>query len=173
MNTPQIRYYAELANTTEKGKKTPKFTITYCAGYYPPMEQLRGRDGKISVYITENTTSGANVSPFRLQAKNSLNLTGLKDFMSNGELSNFSCGYPFEKPTYSKGNKPNPFYEYRNDGFLFVIHKDENEPLNQIPTKIEMLVVSGGKPLISSYCKMLAMGGFDECLNALRQQAQK
>lgn len=28
MNTPNIRYYAKMVNTTPKGKKTPKYTIT-------------------------------------------------------------------------------------------------------------------------------------------------
>ena len=39
MNTPNVRYYAKMVNTTQKGKKTPKYTITAQAGYYPPMEQ--------------------------------------------------------------------------------------------------------------------------------------
>ena len=51
MNTPNIRYYALLVNTTQKGKKTPKFTISAQAGYYPPMEQLKGRDGQISMNL--------------------------------------------------------------------------------------------------------------------------
>ena len=55
MNTPNIRYYAKIVNTTKKGKKTPKFTITAQAGYYPPMEQLKGRDGLISMYLMEKT----------------------------------------------------------------------------------------------------------------------
>ena len=49
VNTPNIRYYAKLENSTEEGKKTPKYTITEWAGYYPPMEKLRGRDGRISL----------------------------------------------------------------------------------------------------------------------------
>ena len=47
MNVPNIRYYARFAETTAEGKKTPKYTIVEAAGHYPPMEQLRGRNGKI------------------------------------------------------------------------------------------------------------------------------
>ncbi len=36
MNTPNIRYYAKLVNTTQNGKKTPKFTLIMQAGYYLP-----------------------------------------------------------------------------------------------------------------------------------------
>ena len=51
MNTPNIRYYAKMVNTTRKGKKTPKYTITAQAGYYPPMNEIKGKDGKVSMYL--------------------------------------------------------------------------------------------------------------------------
>ena len=55
---PNIRYYALLVETTTQGKKTPKYTIAKAAGYYPPMEQLKGKDGKISMYLMEKTKEG-------------------------------------------------------------------------------------------------------------------
>ena len=58
MSTPNIRYYAKMVNTTQTGKKTPKYTIIAQAGYYPPMEQLKGRDGKISVNLMEKLREG-------------------------------------------------------------------------------------------------------------------
>lgn len=173
MNTPNIRYYAKIVNATQKGKKTPKFTITAQAGYYPPMEQLKGRDGLISMYLMEKMKEGANVPSMRLQAKGSLNLTGMKDYFQDGKLSGFAYGYPLDEPTYSKDNKNNPFYEYKNDGFLFRVYQDEKDPTNIIPTCIEFVVLEGAKVLISAYCKQLVMGGFDEALQALREQALK
>lgn len=173
MNTPDIRYYAKMVNTTQKGKKTPKYTITAQAGYYPPMEQLRGRDGQISMNLMEKLKEGDNVPSMRLQAKNSLNFTGLKDYFIDGKLSGFAYGYPLDKPTYSKDEKPNPFFEYKQDGFLFLIEQNEKDPTNLIPTSIELVVLEGAKVLVSAYCKMLVMGGFDEALEALREQAQK
>lgn len=109
----------------------------------------------------------------RLQAKNSLNFTGLKDLWIEGKLSGFAYGYPMNKPTCSKDEKPNPFYEYKGDGYLFRVYQDEKEPTNLTPTCIELVVLEGAKVLISAYCKQLKMGGFDEALEALRQQAQK
>lgn len=172
MNTPNIRYYAKLVNTTQKGKKTPKYTIVEQAGYYPPMEQLRGRDGLVSMNLMpQSREDKSSTPPMRLQAKNSLNFTGLKDFWIEGKLSGFAYGYPMDKPTYSKDEKPNPFYEYKGDGYLFRVYQDEKEPTNLTPTCIELVVLEGAKVLISAYCKQLKMGGFDEALEALRQQA--
>lgn len=173
MSTPNIRYYAMMVNTTQKGKKTPKYTITAQAGYYPPMEEIKGRDGLVSMNLMEKLKEGDNVPSMRLQAKNSLNFTGLKEYFIDGKLSGFAYGYPLEKETYSKDNKRNPFFEYRADGFLFIVHQDEKAPDNQVPTAIELIVLEGAKVLISAYCKQLVMGGFDEALAALREQAQK
>ena len=173
MNTPNVRYYAKMVNTTQKGKKTPKYTITAQAGYYPPMELLRGRDGQISMNLMEKLKEGDNVPSMRLQAKNSLNFTGLKDYFQDGKLSGFAYGYPLDKQTYSKDDKPNPFFDYKQDGFLFLIEQDEKDPTNLTPTSIELVVLEGAKVLISAYCKQFVMGGFDEALQALREQAQK
>lgn len=173
MNTPNIRYYAKMVNTTQKGKKTPKYTITAQAGYYPPMELLRGRDGQISMNLIEKDKEGNNAPPMKLQAKNSLNFTGLKDYFQDGKLSGFAYGYPLDKPIYSKDEKANPFFDYKQDGFLFLIEQDEKDPTNLTPTSIELVVLEGARVLISAYCKQLVMGGFDEALQALREQAQK
>ena len=171
MNTPKIRYYAKLVNSTDNGKKTPKYTIIGESGYYPPMEHLRGRDNKISMNLMEKLKEGSNVPSMRLQAKNSLNFTGLKEYFQDGEISGFAFGYPDDKPTSSSKNKPNPFYEYREDGYLFLIHQDENNPQNLIPVSIELMVLEGAKVMISSYCKMLSLGGFDEALMSARKLA--
>lgn len=173
MNTPNIRYYAKMVNTTQNGKKTPKYTIVEQAGYYPPMEQLKGRDGQISVNLMEKLKEGDNVPSMRLQAKNSLNFTGLKEYFIDGKLSGYAYGYPLDKPTYSKDERPNPFFEYKEDGFLFLIEQDKNDPTNIISTSIELIVLEGAKVLISAYCKQLVMGGFDEALQALREQAKR
>lgn len=172
--TPTIRYYARFTNTTAKGAKVPKYSAIYQAGYYPPMEQLVGRDGYVSVYLQEKreTQTKSSTPKMSLQAKGSLNLTGLKDYFVDGKLSGFAYGYPYDQPTYGKGEKTNPLYDYKNDGFLFVIYQDGSNTADLTPTMIEMLVIEGGKTLIASYCKMLAMGGFNEVLDELRRQAQ-
>ena len=170
---PEIRLYCRLGNSTQNGKKTPKFTIKTQAGYYEPMQHLKGKDGKISMYLVEKLKEGERVPAMRLQARGSLNFTGLKEFFVNGRLSGYAYGFPFDKQTYSSRNKPNPFYPYKDDGFLFIVHCDENNKNSLTPTAIEMIVLAGAKVLAGAYCKQLAMGGFNEELQALRQQAQE
>lgn len=173
VNIPEIRYYAKFENTTAKDGKTPKFTITTQAGYYPPMQHLIGRDGKISVFLTEKLKEGMQVPAIRLQAKNSLNLTGLKDYFIDSKLSGFAYGNPPDKATYSAKEKPNPFFEYRKDGFLFIIEQDRNNPQSIIPVSFEMIVLAEASTLTAAYCKMLCEGGFDDTLKELRTQASK
>ena len=171
MSTPRIKYYAKLVNTTQTGKKTPKYTIIEQAGYYPPIELLRGRDGLVSMNLMEKLKEGENVPSMRLQAKGSLNFTGLKEYFQDGKLSGYAYGYPDPRPTYSSKDKPNPFFECKQDGYLFLIQEDPSDPTNVIPTSIELIVLESAKVLISAYCKQLTMGGFDEVLEQLRGQA--
>lgn len=171
MSTPRIKYYAKLVNTTQTGKKTPKYTIVEQAGYYPPIELLRGRDGLVSMNLMEKLKEGENVPSMRLQAKGSLNFTGLKEYFQDGKLSGYAYGYPDPRPTYSSKDKPNPFFECKQDGYLFLIQEDPSDPTNVIPTSIELIVLDSAKVLISAYCKQLTMGGFDEVLEQLRGQA--
>lgn len=171
MITPNIRYYASL-EYCQNSKKTPKYSIAAQAGYYPPMEQLKGRDGLISMYLMEKLKEGANVPSMRLQAKNSLNFTGLKEYFVGGKLSGYAYGYPQQDKTFSSKKKENPFYPYRNDGFLFIVHQDTASG-NHTPNVIELIVLENAKVLISSYCKQLMMGGFNEAIKLLREQAKQ
>lgn len=168
MSFPNIKYYALLEDTTGT-RKTPKFTIAKAVGYYPQMNKLIGRNGKISFDFVEKLKEGLTVPACRLQAKNSLNFTGLKDLFVNGKITGFAYGYPLSTETYSSKNKPNPFYSCRNDGYLFRVYTDEK---GTKPTKIELIVLEDAKQLIATYCKMLEQGGFNEALELLRKQAQ-
>lgn len=173
---PNIRYYARLEDCT-KGK-TPKYVIKEQAGYYPPMGKIVGKDGKVSMFLLASRDSGSkkeNAPAMKLQAKDSLNFTGLKDYFVDGKLSGYAYGYPLEAETYGKEKKPNPFFEYKDDGFMFMIHQDDTastEAEKIRPSYIELIVLEGAKVLIPAYCKQLMMGGFDEALRALREQAK-
>lgn len=176
MNYPNIRFYALFVETTGKGKKTPKYAISEAAGYYPPMDKLKGKDGKVSMYYKDsndrcnNVKEGINIPAKYLQAKDSLNFTGLKDlFTADGKLSGFAYGNPLAKATYTKDDKPNPFFAYKNDGFIFKI-KAKADAIG-VET-FELLVLENAKPLIAAYCKMLQQGGFDDDLQLLREQAK-
>lgn len=176
MKTPLITYYANFQYDTSSGK-IPKYTMTRSAGYYPPMEQLKGRNGRISVYLQESQRSGvtkASAPEMRLQARGSLNLTGLKHLYRDGQLSGYAYGYPPSEPTYSRDNKPNPFYQNAQDAFVFRVFCDDNAltaAQRLRPANFEMVVIEGAKILAPAYGKMVQLGNFDEVLDALRQQA--
>jgi len=168
-----ITYYARMDYDPRSGR-TAKYTITAEAGVYPPMEVLKGRDGKVSMYLMEKPAASAENAPsVRLQAKNSLNFTGLKEYFVGGKVSGYAYGYPLADETYSAKRYKNPFYEYKNDGFLFIVHTEKiDNAMTRVPT-IELIVIDGGKVLISSYCKALMMHGYDEELGLLRELAKR
>lgn len=169
MNTkPNIKLYARFEAIG--AKKTPKYRVCQMVGYYPPMDALKGRDGQISMYLMEKLKEGVNVPSMRLQAKDSFNFTGLKEYFADGgKLSGYAYGYPPDTPTYSAKCKTNPFFDCRNDGFLFMF--DGGTPSNPTPATFELIVLEGAKNLIASYCKMLMAGGFNEELANVRKIA--
>ena len=171
MITPTIRYYAKMVYDSAS-KKTPRYVVAKQAGFHPAMDLLKGRNGQITMYLMEKLKEGDNVPSMRLQAKGSLNFTGLKEFFCDGKLSGYAYGYPSDKKTYSKEEKANPFYDYRGDGYLFIVHQNEKDPKSLTPTAIELIVLQDAKVLIASYCKQLLMGGFEEALEYLRAQAK-
>lgn len=94
----------------------------------------------------------------------------------NGQTINFSSiyiedmdcqeiGYGYSNPNRLLSNgKPNPQFEFRNDGYLFLVNTDY--------TEIEVLVIPDGRNLISSYYQKMIDGGFDDELKILREQAR-
>ena len=165
-----VKFYARLEDCTEK--KTPKYVIKTQVGEYPPMDEIKNKNGEVSMFLLSSIDSGSkkeNAPAMKLQAKGSLNFTGLKNYYVDGKPSGYAYGYPLEAETYSKEKKPNPFFEYKDDGFLFIIHNDSQYGR---PSCIELMVLDGGKSMISEHCKTLCMGGFDEALKALREQAK-
>lgn len=175
MILPTIKFYGRLDYNPKSGK-TPKYVLVRAWGDYSPMNKLKGRDSMVSMYLLpKREGQSSNCPQMHLQAKGSLNLSGLKDYFINGKLSGFAFGFPPSTPTYSSKAKPNPFYpSYTEDGFLFVVHQDKEAPTSaeqQRPDYIELLVLDGCKVLIGSYCKQLSAGGFDEVLKVLRRDS--
>lgn len=174
MIQPTIVFYGRLDFDSKSGK-SPKYVLTSVWGNYSPMEALRGRNGMVSMYLLpKREGQSSNCPQMHLQAKGSLNLSGLKDYFINGKLSGFAFGFPPSTPTYSSKAKPNPFYSCKNDGFLFIVHQDKEAPTpaeQQRPDYIEMIVLQGARVLAGSYCKQLSAGGFDDVLNVLRRDS--
>jgi hypothetical protein len=172
---PTINCYLKLERILNKEKKTARYDCTAFAGYYPPLEELKNGKGQLFLYLMRSSNDKSTTPEHYLQAsKDSMNLTGLFHYWDEDKLSGFCSGYPSTKELFDNKKKtPNPFYENRNDAFLFIIHwdKDKQEPI-PTPTAIEMIVLQDTKVLIDAYRKQLMLGGFDEELNSLRGQAK-
>ncbi len=156
--------------------KTPKYILTKRAGSYPPIAALAGRDGRPYLYLMSKRGGDPSRPPMFLQGKGGFNLSGLKDLHYQGRLTGVAYGEPLIAFTYGKEKKPNPFFKWRGDGFLFRVLESKfvNMPKTgrvEIPTLFEWLVIDGGRCLAGTLCKCLEMGGFDEEIERLRKIA--
>lgn len=84
-------------------------------------------------------------------------------YIDDIDYPEFGYGYPNAKRLLSNGSS-NPLFEFRNDGYLFIVNKDF--------TEIEVLVIQDGRNLINSYYQKLIDGGYDDQLSQLRKQAR-
>jgi hypothetical protein len=84
-------------------------------------------------------------------------------YIDDIDFPEIGYGYPNANRLLTNGS-PNPLFEFRNDGYLFLIKKDYSE--------IELLVIPDGRNLISSYYQKLIDGGFDDEIRQLRQPAK-
>jgi hypothetical protein len=165
---PELKTITRKGITTER--KQPRFDLVAITGYWQPLERLKNYKGVI--YLTliksdqiEAREKGTTTPEYYLQitpAKSkSINFSGLRFLFSDGKAS-FASGEPSDSQKL-KGGVINPMYEQRNDGFLFFFPDRET---------MEILVIDGGRLLIDSYRKQLSIGGFDEALRTLREQAK-
>ena len=92
---------------------------------------------------------------------NSQNFSSI--YIEDLEFPEFGYGYPNSKPRLASG-LPNPQFQFRNDGYLFIVNKDYSE--------IELIVVQDGRNLISSYYQKMIDGGFDLDIERLRSHAK-
>jgi hypothetical protein len=124
--------------------------------------------------MSSRNDKGTTPEHYLQASKASMNLTSLFHYWEDGKLSGFCSGYPSTKKVFdNKYKTENPFYEYRNDAFLFIIHwdKDKQEPM-PTPKAFEMVVLKDAKVLIDAYRRQLMLGGFNDELNQLRGQAK-
>lgn len=151
------------------GARIPRFDITQMAGYYRPLERLKNRKGQVVFYLNE--TRGIIESPDQrradryLMAKDSHNFSSiylLSIETQDGKLIGY--GNPHRGETFGRKKIANPFYECKDDGFIFIIEPDWSY--------IEVLIVPDGSNTILGDAKALADGVFDEALKKMRSTAK-
>ena len=177
MQIEKVVFYGRLEYTT--GTATPKYVLTKHFGDYAPIDPLIGRDGKVSVFLTEKTNpDNADAPTMRLQGKASVNISGLKNyFVDGGKVARACYGTPPKGATYGgKKPKPNPFAENATDGFIFLlgdVTEVDNAEGKQvaIPKYIEWLTIPNANRLVGTYVSGFAKGGYVELLEQLRGSA--
>ena len=158
-------------NGMKAAGKTPRFDVTEMAGYYKPLEALRSKNGMLYFYLNDTayTTSTTNNPASRradrsLQAKGSLNFSSmylLETPAADGSIIGY--GNPYGAATFGKERQPNPFADYKNDCFLFIIAPDWS--------RIEILVIPDGLWTILGNARALLDGKYNEVLAMMRKNA--
>lgn len=91
----------------------------------------------------------------------SLNFSSI--YIEDFDFSEYGYGYPNANRLLSNGS-PNPLFNFRNDGYLFIVNPDYSV--------IEILIIPDGRNLIGSFYHRLIDGGFDEDVKRCREQAR-
>lgn len=158
-----------------RGNKIARYRVAEMFGEYPPFNTaIRDRFGNLVVYLKKHSSKKSDAPALQLQSTRSFNLTGLK-FLNvwNIPQSRFAFGYPHSEAENKNGI--NPFYHYRTDGYLIFLGdcNVEKIELGKMPQSFELIIVRGGKQMISQSCITLANGGMNPELDWLRSHAIK
>lgn len=135
---------------------TPKYSLERYWGKWSPLRYLTGKDGNISFYLQKNGESAA--TEYRLQGKNSCNVTGL---WPSG--NNVYFGQPPRGATYSLRMKSNPFVGHEMDGFVFIF--------DEAKQWFEMLVFEGQRLNVGRIADNVAIGKCADTLDYLRNSS--
>jgi hypothetical protein len=144
--------------------KTPRYLLTAKSGFYAPLEKIKNQKGEVVLYLNEtrgviNSPNNRRAEHF-LMGKDSLNFSSIYHYETvNGYLVAF--GNPHSAEFFGKEKLPNPFFECRDDGFLFIISPDWQV--------IEVIVIPNGKYTIISNAKQLADGELKDVVRELRE----
>jgi hypothetical protein len=162
-------YYMKLERRQSTKKdgtesKTPRYVVTAQAGYFKPLKEIKGKNGEIVMYYQRNDKCNPNSkSETRLQCKGSVNFSSVYlEGLKHGETL-IGHGEP-PQTAKLKGDKSNPFFDNRTDGYLFILSPDLNT--------IEILIIPQGRQLIRGYALQLADGQLNEALEQIRKQAK-
>lgn len=156
------------ANKIKVGAKVPRLDCVSMAGYYEGLKPLISSKGQLKFYLMQTrgiiASSDQRRAGYFLMGEHSINFSSI--FQQTFEIADQSKCYGYGEPNGNKTLKdgqPNPMLKYSQDGYLFIYNPDY--------TELEILIISNGRYLIQGYLKKLASGGFDEALQAMREQA--
>jgi hypothetical protein len=165
----QLPDVVKSANGIKPGAKIPRLDCVAMAGYYEGLEPLISSKGQLKFYLSQTrgiiNSSDQRRAGYFLMGDHSINFSSI--FQQKFDIADqnkcFSFGEPNSNETL-KGGKPNPMFNFCEDGYLFIHTADF--------TELEILIIAKGRYLIQGCLKKLANGGYDEALQAMREQAK-
>ena len=146
---------------------TPRYVVAAQSGYFKPLQAIRNAKNEIWMYKNRNDKCNPNsTAETRMQCQykgSSVNFSSV--YLDNLKIGETLIGYGEPPQTMKlKGDKDNPFFDNRADGYLFIVASDEQT--------IEILVVPGGRQLIRGFAAMLADGQLNGALDEVRKSAK-
>jgi len=156
---------------------TPRYVATAQAGYFKPLQDIKNPQNEIVMFCQPNGKCNNKKSTAEIRLQCNVKRYGSVNFSSmyfdNLKIGEMLIGYgePDDKQTLSKKGKggkmierPNPFYENKCDGYLFIVTPDMQT--------VEVLIVPDGRYLIQGVAKQLADGQLDAALEQMRKTAK-
>ncbi len=156
-------------NGIKVGASVPRFDLTKMAGSLPGLEDIANKKHQVVMYLQEcrgiiNSTDTRRADCF-LMAKNSLNFSSIYLLNRTTEGAPFlGYGQFLKTETYGRDCWPNPFYDNRLDGLIFIISPDWK--------KIEVLVSLAGRYIAAGEAGMVQRGEMAEAIDSIRESAQ-
>jgi hypothetical protein len=149
-------------------RSTPRLDCIRSNGFWKGIDPFINSKGMLKFDLIK--TKGIINAPdqrragFYLQS-NAMNFSSIYEYLTP-EYTGFGFGEPNDKKTIRvKGEeKQNPMYLFKDAGYLFIYAKDYS--------RLEILVIEGGRYLLQGYVKQLAAGEFDEALKQMRATAK-
>lgn len=141
-----------------------RLDCTKHSGDYTGLTNFVNSKGQLFFYLTPArefvSADSKRVADWSL-TNNSQNLSSV--FIEDLDFPHLGYGYCNANRLLTNG-QPNPMFEYRLDGYLFLV--------NPAYTVIEMLVIPDGRNLISLHYQKLIDGGYDSEIKTLRDEAR-
>ncbi len=140
-----------------------RLDCTEYSGNYTGLTNFVNNKGQLYFFLTPAkniiNTDSKRIADWSL-TNNSQNLSSI--YIDDLDFPDLGYGYCNGNRLLSNG-LPNPMFNFRNDGYLFLVNTDYSI--------IELLVIPDGRNLISLHYQKFIDGGYDMEVKQLREQA--
>ncbi len=151
------------ANKIRSKKRLDCISFNDQIGNYQGLTNFVNSKGQLFLYKTECRqfveTDSKRIAEWSLTG-NGLNLSSI--YIEDLEFPEIGYGYPNANRLLKDGSI-NPMFEFRNDGYLFILNKDFSE--------IEILILPDARNLIGSHYQKFIDSGYDDQIREMRKQA--